>query len=130
MADKRVEAGTVLRIYLFVAASVLTGLGGALGSILGNSFGRRGLWAGGVIGGLVAAVVVARIATWRRWITPTQFWGTALGTAVGFVVAAAVAVNTLSSPVGPILSTTLAGIGALLGARSSRSPAIASETRR
>jgi hypothetical protein len=34
-----------------------------------------------------------------------------------FVVAATIAVNTLSSPVGPIIATTLTGLGALAGAR-------------
>ncbi len=108
-------------VYLFVVACILAGLGGAVGSVVGNAFGGTGLWAGGVIGGLLAAILVARIATWRRWIAPAQFRATALGTAVGFLAAAAVAVNTLSSPVGPILSTALAGAGALLGARSGRS---------
>jgi hypothetical protein len=108
------------RVYLFVIACLLTGLGGALGSMIGHAFGHRGLWAGGVIGGFLGALLVARIATWRRWIAPAQLWPTALGTAVGFLAAAAVAVHTLSSPVGPILSTTLAGFGALVGAGLAR----------
>jgi hypothetical protein len=35
---------------------------------------------------------------------------------VGFLLAAAIAVRTLSSPVGPVLSTLLIGTGALVGA--------------
>jgi hypothetical protein len=104
-------------------ACALTGLGGLLGSILGNAFGRTGLWVGGVVGGLVASFLVAWIARWRRWIPPESMLMTAFGTMVGFLLAAAIAVNTLSSPVGPVLSTTLAGFGALAGARlSKRSP--------
>jgi hypothetical protein len=60
-------------------------------------------------------MLVARIALWRHWIVRSQFWPTALGAAVGFGVACAIAVNTLSSPIGPILSTLLIGAGAVLG---------------
>ena len=108
------------RVWLFVVSCLLSGLGGAVGSILGNAFGSRGLWAGGVVGGLLAALLSARVAVWRRWVAPRQFGGTAAGTAVGFLAAALVAVNTLSSPVGPVLSTALVGVGALLGSRGER----------
>lgn len=104
------------RIMLFITACALSGLGGALGSMLGNGFGKTGLWVGGVIGGQLAALLVARIAVWRRWIAPSQYGPTAMCTAIGFLIAAAIAVNTLSSPVGPVLSTTIPGLGALLGA--------------
>jgi fructose-specific phosphotransferase system IIC component len=110
----------VNRAALFFVACALGGLGGAVGSMVGNAFGKGGLWAGGILGGLLASMLVARIALWRRWIVPSQFWPTALGTAIGFLVACAVAVNTLSTPVGPIMSTLLIGAGALLG--SARTP--------
>ena len=104
-------------VWLFLTACLLTGVGGAAGSILGHAAGPRGLWIGGALGGLATAVVHARLAVARRWI-PTQAWrATALGTGLGFLAAAAVASQTLSSPVGPVLSTALAGIGALGGAR-------------
>jgi hypothetical protein len=105
----------VNRAVLFLVACALGGLGGAVGSMVGHAFGDRGLWAGGILGGILASILVARIALWRRWIAQSQFLLTALGTAIGFVVAAAVAVNTLSSPVGPVMSTLLIGGGALLG---------------
>ena len=104
------------RVALFIVACLLGGAGGALGSIVGHSFGKTGLWAGGILGGLIASVLVARIALWRRWIVQTQYWPTVLGTAVGFLAACGVVVNTLSSPVGPFLSTLLIGAGAVLGA--------------
>lgn len=103
------------RIALFVLACVLGGFGGAAGSMVGHAFGKVGLWAGGIVGGLLISIVTARIAVWRHWITPSQVWPTTLGAAVGFLLAAAVAVNTLSSPIGPILSTLLIGSGAVVG---------------
>jgi len=106
------------RFWLFVVSCLLGGVGGAIGSILGNAFGRRGLWVGGVVGGLLMALLSARVAVWRRWVAPNQFWGTAAGTAVGFLAAALIAVNTLSSPVGPVLSAALVGVGALLGSKA------------
>jgi hypothetical protein len=111
------------RAGLFLVACVLGGLGGALGSMVGHSFGKAGLWAGGIIGGLLASMLIARIALWRRWIVRSQYWPTMLGATVGFLLACAVAANTLSSPVGPFLSTLLIGVGAVLG--STRAPSAA-----
>jgi hypothetical protein len=110
----------VASIPFFITACVLGGLGGALGSIVGGAFGQRGLFIGGFLGGLAMAIVFARVALWRRWIGTHQFWATTIGTAVGFLASATVAMNTLSTPIGPILSTSLTGLGALIGRRMSR----------
>lgn len=111
------------RVALFFLACALGGAGGALGSMAGHAFGKTGLWAGGILGGLLASMLVAQIAVWRRWIVRTQYWPTAFGTVIGFLVACAVVVNTLSTPIGPIISTLLIGAGAVLG--SLRSPSAA-----
>jgi hypothetical protein len=66
-------------------------------------------------------MLIARIGLWRRWIVRSQYWPTVLGAAIGFLLACAVTVNTLSSPVGPILSTLLIGVGALLGSMRAQS---------
>lgn len=104
------------RVYVFVITSLLAGLGGALGSIVGNAFGKPGLWVGGVLGGLAGVAAAVAIAKGRRWITPGQVRFTTAGGMIGFLIAAGIAVNTLSSPVGPIFSSAIPGIGALLGA--------------
>ncbi len=104
------------RLKLFVTACFLGGLGGAAGSMLGHGFGSRGLLVGALVGGLLAALLVARLAAWRQWIRRPATTGTAVGAAVGFLAAAAIATHTLSSPVGPIASTLLIGVGAVLGA--------------
>ena len=106
-----------MRVRLFVLACVIGGIGGLVGSILGGAFGQRGLFAGGVIGGVLIAPITASIARWRGWIAPDQYRGTMLGAAIGSLLAALIAVNTLSSPVGPVLSTALIGIGALVGSK-------------
>jgi hypothetical protein len=113
----------VSKLALFIVASVMGGLGGFLGSVLGNAFGREGLFAGGFIGGALLAPVTAWVARWRRWIEPSQFWPVAVGAGVGFLAAATLAVNTLSSPIGPLIATTLTGLGAVAGAKVSRNTA-------
>lgn len=105
------------KVLLFVSAMILGGLGGMLGSMLGNAFGKNGLFVGGVIGGLVAAILTGRIAAARKWVPSSGWRHVAIGAALGFLAAVAIAVNTLSSPIGPVLSTILVGVGALIGAR-------------
>ena len=106
---------------LFVLLIAAGGAGGLLGSIIGAAGGRRALFVGGFIGGLIAVPAAAYLAARLRWIDPREAKGTALGAAIGFLAAATVAVNTLSGPVGPILSTLLIGAGGLAGGRVSRS---------
>jgi hypothetical protein len=103
-------------VSLFVVACALGGLGGLLGSIVGSAAGKSGIVAGGVVGGLLASLASAAVARGRRWIPRERFWRTTIGTAAGFLSAAAIATHTLGSPVGPILSTILIGAGAVLGA--------------
>jgi hypothetical protein len=107
----------LMRARFFITMCLLGGMGGFIGSVLGGFFGSRALFFGGFLGGILIAPLSARVALWRRWITPPQYRTTALGAALGFIAAATLAVNTLSSPVGPLLSTGLIGVGALVGAR-------------
>ena len=104
------------KVKLFLTSTILAGLGGALGSIVGNAGGRRMLFVGGVIGGLVMALIAARIGVWRCWVPAEHATRSGLFAAAGFLLAALIAVNTLSSPLGPVLSASLVGIGAVLGA--------------
>ena len=90
------------------------------GSIAGSAVGKTGLWVGGVVGGLVGASISSWLAAKFGWIANSQRARTTLGSAIGFLIAAAIAVNTLSSPVGPIASTLFVGLGAVIGAGRSR----------
>jgi hypothetical protein len=107
------------RVLLFITATILCGLGGMFGSMAGHGVADDpGLIFGGVIGVVIAALVTVWLASAARWITPEQRKSTLIWTAVGSVIASLIATHTLSSPVGPILSTLLAGVGALLGSRN------------
>ena len=103
-------------LWLLVAG----GAGGVLGSMIGAAFGKTALFAGGVLGGVVATPIAVALASWFGWIDRGAVKFTALGATLGFLAAAAIAVNTLSSPVGPILSTLLVPIGGLIGERVAR----------
>lgn len=109
------------RLSLFVFSCLLGGAGGILGSIVGNAAGKTGLFVGGFVGGLLATSCVGRVARARKWIAPPQVRSTSVGAMLGFSIAAVTATQTLGSPIGPVLSTSLIGVGALLGARRGRS---------
>lgn len=102
---------------LFVLLIAAGGAGGVIGSMVGAAAGKRGLFIGGFVGGLIAAPLASYLAARLNWIDPRDVKGTALGAALGFLAAALVAINTLSTEVGPILSTLLIGAGGLAGGR-------------
>src|SRR5688572_33486773 len=96
--------------------TVLGGAGGVLGSMAGNAFGRGGLITGGAIGGVVLVAAGGFLAQRLGWITRSQRPWVIAGGVAGFGLACLVALSTLSSPVGPVLSTLLIGTGAALAA--------------
>ncbi len=100
---------------LFVLSCGLAGLLAALGSMAGHAVGQ--LFAGGIVGGLLGSTAAAHSASRRGWIEREQFLPTAIGGGLGFLAAAALAVTNLHTPVIPILSTALVGIGAIAGSR-------------
>jgi hypothetical protein len=101
--------------FLFVLFVVAGGLGGLLGSIAGSYFGSSGLFTGGVLGGLVAAPSAAWLAARVGWLDRRELPDTAAGAALGFAAAATVALLTIQSPVGPLLSPLLVGLGGFAG---------------
>jgi fructose-specific phosphotransferase system IIC component len=107
-------------VRLFVLLVVAGGAGGLVGSIIGAALGHGALFIGGLLGGLIASPCAAYLAARLHWIDARETKTTALGAALGFLAAAIVAVNTLSSPIGPVLSTLLVGTGGLVGRRLGR----------
>ena len=80
-----------------MTACILGGLGGALGSIFGNAAGKTGLFIGGVTGGLICTSLVGPIARSREWIRAERALAASIGAANGFLLAALIATQTLSS---------------------------------
>ncbi len=110
------------RLWLFLLMCGAAGFLAVIGSILGNAFGKTGLMAGALIGGIAGVAVATAIAAWRRLISPAARGRVFAGGAIGFALAALIAGNNLWTPIIPVLSTALVGLGAIVGARSSRDP--------
>lgn len=56
------------RILLFITTMVRAGAGGFVGSILGNAGGRRMLFVGGVVGGLITTYLATRLCVRLGWV--------------------------------------------------------------
>lgn len=109
-------------VKLFFLEVLLGGGGAVAGSMLGNAFGRGGLFIGAVVGGAAMVTAAGYLACRLDCVHRSErFWIIGGGLA-GFGAACLVTLATLSSPVGPVVSTLLIGIGAVLGAMFGRSP--------
>lgn len=102
---------------LFLLMCLAGGAGGGLGSTVGNGLGPGGVFLGGFAGGIALVTATGYLAARRCWISRQQRFWTIAGALLGFGLAALVTLSTLSSPAGPILSTLIVGLGALLGSR-------------
>ncbi len=107
-------------LLLFLFVCVLAGIATFLGSVLGHTFGQAGLYAGAITGGVIGVIVATRIAVRRNILGPKQFWGATIGGILGFVLAAVIATNNLGTPVVPLASILLIGLGAVIGAGTRR----------
>ena len=115
-----IQRETVTSYALFALLVLAGGTGAFVGSVLGNAFGRTGLFAGALIGGTMGSAAAAFLGAAFKWINTAERLPTAIGAAAGFLVAAMIAVNTLSSPIGPVTSALLIGVGGVLGRRWAR----------
>jgi hypothetical protein len=83
--------------------------------MLGNEVGPAGLKVGAVVGGIVAIGGTVLLLVRRQWLPAADRRGALIGGIVGFGLAAPIAVANLHTPVTPVLVTSLAGVGMLLG---------------
>ena len=105
-------------LLLFLLVCVLGGVGTLLGSILGHFVAKSGLYTGAMVGGVVGVYVATRIARMRGIIGVKRFWPATIGGWLGLILAAIIATNHLDTPVIPIASVLLLGLGAVFGAAS------------
>ena len=103
---------------LFFLVCALGGVGTLLGSVLGHFVGRSGLYVGAMVGGVVGVYVATRIARARGILGVKRFWPATTGGWLGLVLAAIIAANHLNTPVIPIASILIIGLGAVFGAAS------------
>jgi hypothetical protein len=100
----------------FVAIWLVTGAGAVAGSIAGAAAGKSALFAGALVGGVLAAAASAWFTARVGWLRRSAQRNTVLGAIAGFAVAAPIAATNLHTPVIPVLATGLAGLGAVAGA--------------
>jgi hypothetical protein len=102
-----------------------TGFGALGGSILGNAGGPAGLRWGAILGGAIGLVLAVAAGRRLGWVPRGESAGAFLGGLAGFGVAIPIALSNMHTPVIPIASCALVGVGALIGAgvaRGWRSP--------
>ena len=99
----------------FVAIWLVTGAGAVGGSIAGAAAGKTALFAGALVGGVLAAAAGALFAVRAGWLERSAQRNAMLGAIAGFAVAAPIAAMNLHTPVIPVLATGLAGLGAVVG---------------
>ena len=107
---------------VFFVLVIAAGLGAGVGSAVGSLIAHQVLFVGGTLGGLSGIWLGAWISARVNWIQKRETMAVALGATVGFACAVLIALNTLHTPVGPILSTLLVGVGGLVGRRLSKAP--------
>lgn len=103
------------RIWLFLLVCFFNGALALGGSILGNFFGKTGLFAGAVIGGLVGVALAALLAQRGRLMERGRYARTVIGGSLGFALACLIATSNLHTPIIPLLSESLVGLGAVIG---------------
>jgi hypothetical protein len=104
----------------FVAIWLVTGAGAVAGSIAGAAAGKSALFAGALVGGVLAAAASAWFTARLGWLGRSAQRNTVLGAIAGFAVAAPIAATNLHTPVIPVLATGLAGLGAVVGSAFGR----------
>ena len=94
---------------------MLVGLLIFAGSVVGRSAGQMGLYVGAVIGGFAGVGLAGWLSTRIGLLSAAYLIPSLIGGSIGFIVAAVIAVNTLWTPIIPLASVALIGIGALIG---------------
>lgn len=102
----------------FLLVSFIAGVGLFLGSVLGNAVGKTGLYAGAIIGGIAGVAVATRIAVKRGILGRKRIWPATIGGVLGLILAAEIATRNMSTPIVPLASILLIGLGAIFGAAS------------
>jgi hypothetical protein len=100
---------------ILMATWLAAGCGAVLGSMAGAAVSRTGLFVGAAIGGLAGIAAAAALLAAIGWLPRADTRAAFIGGAGGFAVATPIAVFNLHTPVTPVLSCALVGVGALLG---------------
>jgi hypothetical protein len=102
-------------VFIFVLVCGFSGVCIFAGSVLGNSQGKTGLFAGAVVGGFVGVTLGVWLSKRLGLFGEKRTFGALIGGFIGFIIAALIAVNNLHTPFIPLATIALIGAGAVLG---------------
>lgn len=101
-------------LFIFFIICVSAGIVAFVGSVLGGVIGQTPLFIGGILGGLIGVWIGGWLVQRLRYIKETEFKPVIIGGCIGFIIATVIALNNLHTPVIPLLSASLIGIGSLI----------------
>ena len=102
-------------ISLFLIVCFLSGVSTLVGSVLGHSLGGNGLFIGAIVGGSLGVLVSTWLAIRLDLIERSTFGAVAVSGLAGFGLASVIAVTNLHTPIIPLVSVALVGLGAVVG---------------
>ena len=104
---------------LFIMVCLLVGIGLFVGSVLGHGVSKTtGTNPGAIIGGIIGVAAATKIANMRGILGSKRFWPATIGGILGLILAAIIAVHHMDTPLIPLASIPIIGLGALFGAGS------------
>ena len=104
------------KIILFIEVCLICGLLIVGISIIGNRLLKpNGIFIGAIIGGLIGIILAARIAIYFSLANKNSFKSIIFYGILGFVLAIKICFNNFNNPIIVVASTSLIGIGALVG---------------
>src|SRR5258706_3980915 len=102
-------------ISLFLIVCFLSGVGILVGSVLGHSVGSNGLFLGAILGGSLGVLASTWLAIRFNLIERSTYGAVAMSGLVGFALASGIAITNLHTPIIPLMSVALVGLGAIVG---------------
>jgi len=100
-------------VLLFICVSGLDGVCILAGSFVGHSL--HNIFVGAAIGGIVGVAVAVWLAARLHLLEGSSYAATFVGSLLGFIAAAIIAVKNLHGPIIPIASVSIIGFGAIIG---------------
>jgi hypothetical protein len=102
-------------ITLFLIVCFLTGVSTFIGSVLGHGLGGDGLFLGALVGGCLGVLASTWLAIRLKLIARSTYGAVAGSGIAGFILASIIAVTNLHTPIIPLASIALTGLGAIAG---------------
>ena len=102
-------------ISLFLIVCFLSGVGTLVGSVLGHSLGGNGLFLGAMVGGSLGVFASTWFAIRLHLIERASYGAVSGSSFVGFILASILTVTNLHTPIIPLVSIALIGLGAIAG---------------